>query len=301
MCHALRRTQHELSYRDHDWCADTFGAFAIRALLPTATMQPADVHLSQLWVAIYSAFPFQFSYLIVILFGTFNFWALVVLIQVIAIGPHFLWKYVQSNYWPIDNNIVREAAVIRKLNTGLVSAENGHAGYDEKRASHRAQTPVPQLNVPISESPVMNRRTPSGFGIDQSQVEMAELSRERGPTPISAIPMHSPSKISRRQVQDQHYDEVGEEALASPTTTTFPPRDYLSAARTRQDSGTPLSPGLYASPPLSPTRGARYGSQHSSPNMRREGSMASFATAASEPYSDGEDQDQLHQYAGYAR
>lgn len=218
------------------------------------------------------------------------------IIQVVAIGPHYVYKYVQSNYWPIDNNVIREAAVIKKIERPLDRAEDGHAGYNEKRSSQRAQTPVPQINVPISESPMMSRRTPSAAEV--SQVEMSELSRNRGTTPISAIPMHSPSKQSRRQVQDERYDEVGEEALASPTTTTFPPREYLSS-RVRQDSGTPLSPGVYGDPPLSPTRGVRYGSDGSSPNMRREGSIASFATAVSEPYSDGDD-DQ-HQYAGYAR
>ena len=257
--------------------------------------------LLQLWVAIYSAFPFEFNYLVVILFGTFDFWALVCLIQVIALGPRFLYKYLQSNYWPIDNNIVREASVVKKLNRHIANVEDGlNGGYSEKKSGHRSQTPVPQLNVPISESPMMNRRTPSAMQaptIDESQVEMAELSRNRGPTPISAVPMHSPSKQSRQRIPQEQYDEVGEEALASPTTTTFPPRDYLSA-RERQHSGTPLSPGLYTSPPLSP-RSGRYGSDGDSPNMRREGSMASFATANSEPYSDGEGEQ--YQYAGYAR
>ena len=271
----------------------------VSQLAARARLDNADACI-QIWVAIYSAFPYQFSYLVVILFGSFDFWALIVIIQVVAIGPHFLFKYIQSNYWPIDNNIIREAAVVKKLDRSVDNGEDGlSGGYSEKKPRSRGQTPAPQLNVPISESPMMNRRTPSSVPptIDESQVEMAEFSRDRGPTPISAIPIHSPSKQSRHRIHQEQYDEVGEEALASPTTTTFPPRDYLSA-RERQHSGTPLSPGLYTSPPISP-RSGKYGSDGDSPNMRREGSMASFATAVSEPYSDGEGEQ--YQYAGYAR
>jgi phospholipid-translocating ATPase len=208
------------------------------------------------------------------------------------LGPRYIYKYVQSNYWPIDNNIIREAAVVHRLADKLADAEHGEFDARSIGDAKRGQTPAPRINVPISESPVMSmRRTPSPMpGLqmnDGQQVEMAEFSQHaQRPPAFSAIPIaqHSPSKASRHRVADDTYAEVGEEALASPTSAR-----HLNVYRDRQHSGTPLSPSLYASPPESPA-GSRAG-------MRREGSTASFATATSEPYSDGEGD----QFAGYAR
>ncbi|BGP51086.1 phospholipid transporting ATPase [Rhodotorula kratochvilovae] len=67
------------------------------------------------WIAIYSQFQtFFFDNELIYLYGTLNFWTSIVLVQVIAIGPRYLWKYIQSAYYPLDSDIVREMQVLRQ-------------------------------------------------------------------------------------------------------------------------------------------------------------------------------------------
>ncbi|GJN93129.1 hypothetical protein Rhopal_006174-T1 [Rhodotorula paludigena] len=66
------------------------------------------------WIAIYSQFnTFIFDNEVNYLYGTLNFWLSIFIVVVISIGPKFLWLYVRSMYWPLDNDIVREMQVLR--------------------------------------------------------------------------------------------------------------------------------------------------------------------------------------------
>lgn len=46
------------------------------------------------------------------LYTTLNFWTSMLLVQVAAVGPKFLYKYVQSAYFPRDADIVREMDIL---------------------------------------------------------------------------------------------------------------------------------------------------------------------------------------------
>lgn len=286
----------------------------------------------QIWVAIYSAFPYTFNYLVVILFSTVDFWAVLIITQVIAIGPRFLYKYIQSNYFPTDNNIIREMAVLRKPRMQLsdMDTEAGFDGQEKKRGT----TPAPHLDVRISRTPL-----PFEDG-DRSnqQLEMSELHGRRASLPLDAhrFPPTSPD-VQRHQPYDttlsppkQQYGQSAIPIIPSPTTRRQqlhnrapPPPDayeeiavgrspstptsptlrerYEQMGRERQDSNTPLTPhmydGSYGSPPLSPRHPGvgHYRLQTGSSSLTRENSSTSFATARS-----GADTDAESDY-GYAR
>ena len=46
------------------------------------------------------------------LYGTLNFWLSMLLVQIVAIGPKFIWKYLHTTYSPQDGDIVREMAIL---------------------------------------------------------------------------------------------------------------------------------------------------------------------------------------------
>ncbi|GAA5939061.1 uncharacterized protein JCM15063_004409 [Sporobolomyces koalae] len=65
------------------------------------------------WIAIYSQFETYFyDNELTYLYGTLNFWLSILLVQVVAIGPKYLWRYIHSAYYPLDGDIVREMAVL---------------------------------------------------------------------------------------------------------------------------------------------------------------------------------------------
>ncbi|GAA5923616.1 hypothetical protein JCM1841_001303 [Sporobolomyces salmonicolor] len=81
------------------------------------------------WIAIYQNFQtYFFENELIYLYGTLNFWMSMLLVQIIAIGPKYLWKYVQSAYYPQDSDIVREMAVLGHKGKGpAVDLEDGTA------------------------------------------------------------------------------------------------------------------------------------------------------------------------------
>ncbi|GAA6064566.1 hypothetical protein JCM10212_005628 [Sporobolomyces blumeae] len=65
------------------------------------------------WIAIYSQFQTYFyTNELTYLYGTLNFWLSILIVQIVAIGPKYLWRYVHSAYYPQDGDIVREMAVL---------------------------------------------------------------------------------------------------------------------------------------------------------------------------------------------
>lgn len=247
--------------------------------------------LAQVWVALYSAFPFTFNYLVVILFSTVDFWAILIITQVIAIGPRFVYKYVQGNYYPTDNNIIREVAAIQKSKRKHGADIDTESDFGHGEEKHRSRTPAPHLDdVRISRTPL-----PFEDGREsEQQLEMAELQRRRASIPLethrfppsppedqqrqpydttfsppkqpynqSAIPMGGLSPSSRRQQLQSRappaadaYEEIGVgRSPSAPTSPTLRER-YAQMGRERQDSNTPLTPhmydGTYSSPPMSP-------------------------------------------------
>ncbi|GAA5871972.1 hypothetical protein JCM8547_006205 [Rhodosporidiobolus lusitaniae] len=83
--------------------------------------------LFHIWVAIYSQFPvFTFQNELIYLYGTLNFWTSILLTQIAAIGPKYLYKYLQSAYWPKDSDIVRE--MVKRKTLGYDLEHGGSTG-----------------------------------------------------------------------------------------------------------------------------------------------------------------------------
>ncbi|KAL7412424.1 hypothetical protein BDY24DRAFT_392878 [Mrakia frigida] len=102
-----------------------------------------------LWIAVYSLFPtFFFDWELIILYSTMNFWATVVVVIVLAIGPHFLYRGVMGFFFPLDKDLVREAWVAGDLKQRLgIQSRKSKMHHDvEDRAviqslkSHHLQT-----------------------------------------------------------------------------------------------------------------------------------------------------------------
>lgn len=252
--------------------------------------------------------------------------------QVIAIGPRFVYKYIQSNYYPTDNNIVREMAILKKKANASDFDNESDFGEQEKT---RRMAATPHLDVELSRTPLPFQDS-SNSG---QQVEMSELNDRRPSAPYephqfpprqhqeershpydtslsppkpkvnmghSAIPMVPSS--SRRQNQTvrsppgpNQYEELAIGSMHSAPTSPSLRDRFGQVSRERQDSNTPLTPhmydGTYGSPPLSPrSQGTgHYRMQTGSSGLTRENSATSFATARS-----GVETDNESDY-GYAR
>ncbi|GAA5886239.1 hypothetical protein JCM6882_001576 [Rhodosporidiobolus microsporus] len=84
-----------------------------------------------IWIAIYSQFPvFAFQGELVYLYSTLNFWTCMVFTQVAAIGPKYLYKFIQTAYYPHDADIVREMVILGKKGGGKFDDLEGHGGDD---------------------------------------------------------------------------------------------------------------------------------------------------------------------------
>ncbi|GAA6046641.1 hypothetical protein JCM3770_003092 [Rhodotorula araucariae] len=103
------------------------------------------------WIAIYSQFKtFFFDNELVYLYSTLNFWMSIILVQVIAIGPRYLWKYVQSAYFPLDSDIVREMQVLR--HQGKASGLDLEGGGGATLPRQRDAALEPREHLPLVES-----------------------------------------------------------------------------------------------------------------------------------------------------
>ncbi|GAA5852544.1 hypothetical protein JCM3766R1_003525 [Sporobolomyces carnicolor] len=116
------------------------------------------------WIAIYSQFDTYFynnelTYLISILFrwpeqdlyGTLNFWLSILIVQIVAIGPKYLWRFVHSAYYPQDGDIVREMAVLGLKGKGPdFDPEEAHYADYPPPAETREALPLvaPELGGP---------------------------------------------------------------------------------------------------------------------------------------------------------
>ncbi|GAA6021480.1 hypothetical protein JCM11491_006510 [Sporobolomyces phaffii] len=90
------------------------------------------------WIAIYSQFDTYFyNNELTYLYGTLNFWLSILIVQIVAIGPKYLWRYIHSAYYPQDGDIVREMAVLGLRGKGGQSFDPEEAEYV---GVHRTET-----------------------------------------------------------------------------------------------------------------------------------------------------------------
>jgi len=272
---------------------------------------------------------------VVILFSTVDFWALLVITQVIAIGPRFLLNYIQSNYYPTDNNLIREMAVLKKPKHRSAAHIDEEADFGNTEKKH-SMSSMSHLDKQTSRNPPL--AYPSSQNSSQQNLEMSEMNEGRASFPYephqfpptsppeqrnqqydstlsppkqlyghSAIPMVPARSRQGYPTQSATHPDAYEEiafsnAPSAPASPSFERSQYLQTGRERQDSNTPLTPHLYepsyGSPPLSPMsrNSSHYRSNTGSSPLTRQNSTGSFATAMSQGYID-QDVD----YQGYAR
>ena len=73
-----------------------------------------------IWVVVYSFFDsIAFNREAVVLFSTVGFWTTVIYAIILALGPHFVTKFVHEAYFPADRDIIREAWVVGDLKDRL--------------------------------------------------------------------------------------------------------------------------------------------------------------------------------------
>lgn len=115
------------------------------------------------WVAIYSAFPYNLYNILVKLFTTAQFYFTVILIQVVCLLPRALYMYIQTNYYPHDADIIRERAVrlkddVSNLGTDLETITTPPMRQMGTFADHNVPTPYTDAVTPNSKSPLQEHR-----------------------------------------------------------------------------------------------------------------------------------------------
>lgn len=188
------------------------------------------------------------------LYGTAQFWFSMILVQIVAIGPKYLTKYVRSTYFPRDNDIIRELRVAgpRKVvdrEADLESATLPPASpeqYPLVRAEPPLATPpVPKLGVvggmpewvePLSVSPA-----PSPAPAYRSAETSPSLA---GPTRFLETPLTESDLMARSPLDAAH-------------------RQWRNEATLDGRTPSPAQSSRYASPLHSPTSQAYSSPLHS--------------------------------------
>ncbi|KAM0746086.1 phospholipid-translocating P-type ATPase [Meredithblackwellia eburnea MCA 4105] len=160
------------------------------------------------WIAIYSQFDvFTFESELFYLYTTLNFWTCIVFTAVAGVGPKFLYKYVQSAYFPRDNDIIRERQV-KKLDDRKVSVYDyeaqEHHGPADGGASTQAKKPNPLRERTLSDNSEMlssNYHEQSPFGLNPSRIDVSQT----GGVPTINIDSATP----RTSFQSSNYHHGG--------------------------------------------------------------------------------------------
>ena len=152
-----------------------------------------------------------------------------VLVQVIAIGPRYLWKYVRSAYYPLDSDIVREMQILRQQ--GKASALDLEGGNSDGGI------------VPFSTS----------------QGGAALATREH-------LPLVADPYDASRQRQFSH-DEPFDDPLTprgDPSLTSWPPASPGAPPHSPGPIPSPYGPSSFASSPTYATARSTPGAQSQS-------------------------------------
>ena len=273
-------------------------------------MRLAEIHL-QAWIAIYSAFPLQFNYLVVILFSSLNYWLLIFIVQIVALAPRYTFKYIRSSYFPLDIDIVREMTILGGPNRQTGDTEIGKddtpvfkhedlpspmeiprmSGIPIRGAASRASAPTPDVDLEMSELPPAPRPTSKAASIGRgsrhhqrfASEDVEELGRADAASPISPASDGSNTQLNPRasQTMRMQRDSTGYQSISG-----------RSATRSHAPSSSGNTP--YASPQGTPNPYRQshqsMASQGTQQGLTRSASVVSFSTAVDEPYTDSGDE-----------
>lgn len=180
------------------------------------------------WTGVYSSFEgsFQFYKSAAEVYGTLNFWALMLLIVTICLLPRFCAKFLQKIYRPYDVDIIREQIRQGKFayldqygafippkaiadsgassETADVIAEEGPTKSDAKHARHTSMTESARPIYPPSEAPTKGTRHPhsqtGSDGTDRTvpSLDLTSLPRQSSPEFVASSPEVYRPPISRK-------------------------------------------------------------------------------------------------------
>ncbi|BGO94943.1 hypothetical protein NBRC10512_000622 [Rhodotorula toruloides] len=201
------------------------------------------------WIAIYSQFPtFFFQGEVVYLYGTLNFWTSILIVQVIAIGPRYLWKYIRSTYFPIDSDVVREMQVLGTCGPGqprgdLEAGQSG--GFLPIEPTHGVETRehLPLVQSTDKAAPVQLReRTFSAQTLDSEPTTPWES--------ITPVPRSPVTPQTGSHSPHSPYSPHSPRSLHTPAPPSpFGPSSYASSPPYASATSTPLgSPPMTSSP-----------------------------------------------------
>ncbi|KAF9042681.1 phospholipid-translocating P-type ATPase [Rhodocollybia butyracea] len=226
-----------------------------------------------LWIVIYSFF-FSADFIneVVILFGELTFWTTMIFSATVALAPRFFVKFINSAYFPLDKDIVREMWVKGDLKDQLgIGHRKGGRGKEISFGSLEAAPMFPRLQhdrsmselsqIPYEPAPLSS---PGATGSPYLDSPPSELPRTTTPAQFAYAQndlMPPPSLTPNENVRASYYsasDLPPPSPLPSPkykypdgTVTSTPPsrRSSVVTMRTIQPS-TPNVP--LPSPPIQP-------------------------------------------------
>jgi phospholipid-translocating ATPase len=196
------------------------------------------------WVVVYSFFDsIAFNREAVVLFSTVGFWTTVIYAIILALGPHFVTKFVHEAYFPADRDIIREAWVVGDLKDRL--------GIKHRKSSKGSTTS--QMEGAYLFRPHMRDVSDHSSDQETGGYEPVVSAHASAANLESAPPARrQPTAMSYYSASDIPISEPPVAPERRPNLTLHPSSAYRSPER----SGTSPSSPLRASPtsPPSPAR-----------------------------------------------
>ncbi|GAA5863156.1 hypothetical protein JCM3774_001439 [Rhodotorula dairenensis] len=196
------------------------------------------------WIAIYSQFEtFFFQNEVVYLYGTAQFWFSMILVQIIAIGPKYLTKYVRSTYFPRDNDIIRELKVV-----GPRKPVDREADFESATVPPASpeQHPLVRAAQPVAAKPVPKMGVVGGI---PEWVEPLAASPALSPAPAYQSAAPSPSSTTVQRFLDT---PLTESDLLARSPLDAAHRQWRNEATLDGRTPSPANSSRYASPLHSP-------------------------------------------------
>jgi len=134
-----------------------------------------------IWTGVYSLFPYLLSGIFQTTLATANFWMCFLLIQVLCLGPRYLYDFVQKTYNPRDVDIIRERLVYGMLSDDLEAIEDPKSNLSEKqheslrpalppRWETNASTYTLQDEVVASQAPLRQRMVSENSDLNMESI-----------------------------------------------------------------------------------------------------------------------------------
>ncbi|KAJ3992228.1 phospholipid-transporting ATPase 1 [Lentinula boryana] len=225
--------------------------------------------IMMLWITVYSFF-FSSDFIdeVIILFGELTFWPTVIFSAAVALAPRFIVKFVNSAYFPLDKDIVRESWVKGDLK-------------DQLGIGHRKGESKKDLSANTLEAAPMFH--------DSHNRSVSEISQNPYEPTLTSSPGIGGLVVRQTYLDTPPLTEIVEEtAMTTPGQYAYPTTNDLIPPSTILPDG-PSRASYYSAsdlPPPSPLPSPKYkysdGTITSTPPSRRS-SIATMKTVSQTP------------------